>query len=99
MPLSEAQVQSVLRSLVDPNTGKDFVATRSVRNLKLSGDDVSLEIELRYPGRSQHEPMRRQVVQALNQAGAGPVSLIASARRSAGRWWRRSSRRVPARFR
>src|ERR1051325_3203964 len=80
MPLSEAQVQSVLRSLVDPNTGKDFVATRSVRNLKLSGDDVSLAIELGYPGRSQHEPIRRQVVQALKQAGAGAVSLTVSSR-------------------
>src|SRR5438309_518644 len=44
MPLSEAQVQSALRSLVDPNTGKDLVATRSVRNLKVSGDEVTLEI-------------------------------------------------------
>src|SRR5437868_10717336 len=80
MPLSEAQVQSVLRSLVDPNTGKDFVATRSLRNLKLSGDDVSLEIELGYPGKSQHEPIRRQVVQALKQAGAGAVSVAVSSR-------------------
>jgi ATP-binding protein involved in chromosome partitioning len=75
MPLSEAQVQSVLRSLVDPNTGKDFVATRSVRNLKLSGDEVSLEIELGYPGKSQHEPIRRQVTQALKSAGAAAVNV------------------------
>ena len=38
MPLSEAQVQSVLKTLVDPNTGKDFVATRSLRNVKVAGD-------------------------------------------------------------
>jgi ATP-binding protein involved in chromosome partitioning len=80
MPLSEAQVQSVLRSLVDPNTGKDFVATRSVRNLKVSGDDVSLDIELGYPGKSQQEPVRRQVMQALKQAGAGAVSVTVSSR-------------------
>jgi ATP-binding protein involved in chromosome partitioning len=80
MPLSEAQVQSVLRSLVDPNTGKDFVATRSVRNLKLSGDEVSLDIELGYPGKSQQEPIRRQVMQALRQAGAGAVSVAVSSR-------------------
>src|SRR5437763_1118175 len=65
MPLSEAQVQSVLRSLVDPNTGKDFITTRSVRNLKVSDDAVSLDIELGYPGKSQQEPIRRQVVQLL----------------------------------
>jgi ATP-binding protein involved in chromosome partitioning len=80
MPLSEAQVQSVLRSLVDPNTGKDFVATRSVRNLKLSGDEVSLEIELGYPGKSQYEPIRRQMTQALKSAGASAVSVKVSSK-------------------
>src|SRR5690349_18358492 len=80
MSLSQAQVQSVLRGLVDPNTGKDFVATRSVRNLKVSGDDVSLDIELGYPGKSQQEPIRRQVMQALKQAGAGAVAVTVSSK-------------------
>src|SRR4051812_49225515 len=75
MPLSEAQVQSVLKSLVDPNTGKDFVATRSLRNVKVAGDEVSLEIELGYPGKSQYEPIRRQITQALKSAGASAVSV------------------------
>jgi len=75
MPLSEAQVQSTLRGLVDPNTGKDFLSTRSARNIKLAGDDVSLDVELGYPGRSQHEPIRRQITQALKAAGAASVSV------------------------
>jgi ATP-binding protein involved in chromosome partitioning len=80
MPLTEAQVQSVLRSLVDPNTGKDFVSTRSARNIKLAGDDVSLDIELGYPGKSQQEPIRRQVTQALKAAGTGNVNVKVSSR-------------------
>ncbi len=80
MPLSEAQVQDALRKLVDPNTGKDYVATRSARNIKVSGADVALEIELGYPGKSQHEPIRREVVQALKQAGAGSVSVRVSSK-------------------
>jgi ATP-binding protein involved in chromosome partitioning len=75
MPLSEADVQAVLRQLVDPNTGKDFLSTRSARNVKLAGADVSLDIELGYPGKSQHEPLRREIVQALKQAGAANVSV------------------------
>ncbi len=75
MSLSEAQVQDALRKLVDPNTGKDFVATRSVRNLKVAPDEVSLDIELGYPGRSQFEPIRRQVLQALKEAGAAKASV------------------------
>ena len=80
MPLSESQVQDALRKLVDPNTGKDFVASRALRNVKVSGDDVSLEIELGYPGRSQHEPIRREVVQALRSVGAGNVSAKVTSR-------------------
>ena len=75
MPLSEVDVQAVLRQLVDPNTGKDFQSTRSARNVKLAGTDVSLDIELGYPGKSQFDPIRRQVIQALKQAGASSVSV------------------------
>jgi len=80
MSLSEAQVQDALRKLVDPNTGKDFVATRAARNIRLSGSDVSLDIELGYPGKSQHDPIRRQVVQALKAAGAGNVAVNVASR-------------------
>src|SRR5688500_12565380 len=75
MSLSEAQVQDALRGLVDPNTGKDFVSTRAARNIKVSGNQVSLDIELGYPGRTQHDPIRRQVIQALKAAGAGNVAV------------------------
>jgi len=75
MSLSEAQVQSTLKSLVDPNTGKDFVATRAARNIKIAGDEVSVDIELGYPGKSQYDPIRRQVTQALKQAGARAVTV------------------------
>ena len=80
MSLSEAQVQQALRELVDPNTGKDFVASRAARNIRVSGTDVSLDIELGYPGKSQHEPIRRQIIQALKAAGAGSVSVNVSSK-------------------
>jgi ATP-binding protein involved in chromosome partitioning len=75
MPLSESDVQSVLRAIVDPNTGKDLVSTRSLRASKVVGSDVTIDIELGYPGKSQHDPIRRQVTQALKQAGAGGVTV------------------------
>jgi ATP-binding protein involved in chromosome partitioning len=75
MSLSESQAQDALRKLVDPNTGKDLVATRSARNLKIAGEDAALDVELGYPGKSQHEPIRRQVIQALKAAGARNVTV------------------------
>jgi ATP-binding protein involved in chromosome partitioning len=70
MALSEAEVRSVLGALVDPNTGKDYVSTRAVKAVKVTGADVEVDIELGYPGRSQFEPLRREVVAALKKAGA-----------------------------
>jgi ATP-binding protein involved in chromosome partitioning len=80
MSLSESRVQEALRALVDPNTAKDFMASRAVRNVKVSGDDVSLDIELGYPGKSQHEPIRRQIVQALKAAGAANTTVRVSSK-------------------
>jgi ATP-binding protein involved in chromosome partitioning len=74
MSVSESSVQEALRKLVDPNTGKDLLSTRSARNIKVSGSDVSLDVELGYPGKSQYEPIRRQVTQALKAAGAANVT-------------------------
>src|SRR5688572_10109958 len=75
MSLNEQQVHETLRRIVDPNTGKDLLSTRSARNIKLAGSDVSLDVELGYPGKSQQEPIRRQVIQALKQAGASGVTV------------------------
>jgi ATP-binding protein involved in chromosome partitioning len=80
MPLSEAAVQGALAQLVDPNTGKDYIATRSARNIKVTGEEVSLDIELGYPGKSQAEPIRREVVQALKAAGARSVAVRVSSK-------------------
>ncbi|HQR04177.1 MAG: iron-sulfur cluster carrier protein ApbC [Proteobacteria bacterium] len=74
MSLTETSAQEALRTVIDPNTGKDLLATRSVRNLKVDGDRVSLDVELGYPARSQIEPMRAAVTAALGAAGAGTVA-------------------------
>jgi len=80
MPLSEADVQAVLAKIVDPNTGKDFVASRSVKNVKAGAGPVSVEIELGYPGKSQFEPIRQQVLGALKTAGASGASVTVRSR-------------------
>ena len=80
MSLNEQKVQDALRAIMDPNTGKDLLSTRSARNIKLSGSDVSLDVELGYPGKSQHEPIRREVTRALKAAGAAGVKVNVSSK-------------------
>ncbi|MDH4234007.1 MAG: iron-sulfur cluster assembly protein, partial [Gallionella sp.] len=52
MSFNEADVQGALKNLIDPNTRKDFVSGKSVKNIKISGNDVSLDIMLGYPAQS-----------------------------------------------
>jgi len=53
-----------LKAVADPNTGKQFVATRSLKNLQVSEGAVSLDIKIGYPAKSQHAAIRKALVAA-----------------------------------
>jgi ATP-binding protein involved in chromosome partitioning len=80
MAINEADVKAALGALIDPNTGKDFVSTRSVKSIKVAGADVQVDIELGYPGRSQFEPIRREVIAALKKSGATGANVNVAAK-------------------
>ena len=52
MPLSELQVQTALKEISDPNTGKDFISSKSAKNIRIDGNNVALDIILGYPAKS-----------------------------------------------
>ena len=84
MSISEAQIQSTLKEVVDPNTGKDFIASRSVKNIRIAGSDITLDIELGYPAKSRIESIRKLVedklraIEGVDKAFANVYSKIAS---------------------
>jgi ATP-binding protein involved in chromosome partitioning len=76
MAITEQQVQDALRQLIDPNTKKDYVTTKSVRSVKVDGDSVVVEIMLGYPAKSQLEPIRREITARLKSLpGIGNVGV------------------------
>ncbi|MBI5716451.1 MAG: iron-sulfur cluster carrier protein ApbC [Burkholderiales bacterium] len=73
---TEAAVLEALKTVVDPNTGKDFVSTRAIRNVRLEGDDLAFDLELGYPAKSQHAALRAALVAAARKVpGVGNVSV------------------------
>ena len=75
MSLTDADVRAALSQIVDPNTGKDLVAGKSARNIRVDGSDISVDVELGYPAKSQIDPIRREVIAKLRALpGAGNVS-------------------------
>ena len=75
MTINEQTIQTALKSVIDPNTGKDFVSSKEAKNIRVSGNDVSLDIELGYPAKSQLDGLRAAVIGALKTVpGIGNIS-------------------------
>ena len=79
MTIDRARIDAALAGVIDPNTGHPVTAGKGVRNVAIDGDDVSLEVVLGYPAKSQLEPIRRLVEQALAAIpGIGRVQVAVS---------------------
>jgi ATP-binding protein involved in chromosome partitioning len=61
---TDATLLEALKSVIDPNTGKDFVSGRQVKNLRIEGGDVAFDVELGYPAKSQVPALRKALVAA-----------------------------------
>jgi ATP-binding protein involved in chromosome partitioning len=69
-------VKAALAQVIDPNTGKDLVASKSAKNIKVEGGEVSVDVELGYPARSQFAPIRDAAAAALHRVpGVGKVTV------------------------
>jgi ATP-binding protein involved in chromosome partitioning len=81
MSLTEPTLLAALQSVTDPNTGKDFVTTKALRNLQIQGGDVSFDLEMGYPARSQHAALRQALISAAKGLpGVDNVSVNISTR-------------------
>ncbi|HLY95822.1 MAG TPA: iron-sulfur cluster carrier protein ApbC, partial [Sideroxyarcus sp.] len=82
MSFTEADVQSALKNLTDPNTKKDFVSGKSIKNIKISGNDVSLDVLLGYPAKSVWDEIKAMVETHLRSTvpGIGKVSASVSSK-------------------
>jgi ATP-binding protein involved in chromosome partitioning len=72
---SQALLQA-LQAVTDPNTGKDFVSTKALKNLQVQEGDVSFDVELGYPAKSQIPALRRALIAAAKEVpGVENVSV------------------------
>ena len=76
MAVSEPDLLQALGTVQDPHTGKDFVSTRTLRNLQVNGGDVAFDVELGYPAKSLIPALRSSFIAAARGvAGVENVSV------------------------
>jgi len=75
------QLLQALQTVVDPNTGKDFVSTKQIKNLSVEGGSVAFDVELGYPAKSQIPALRQALIAAAKSvAGVDNVSANVSSK-------------------
>jgi len=79
MTLEQTAVLNALQTVLDPNTGKDFVSSKALKNLHITGGDVSFDVELGYPAKTQIAGIRTMLIAATKGvAGVTNVSVNVS---------------------
>jgi ATP-binding protein involved in chromosome partitioning len=73
---TQEQLLAALSAVTDPNTGRDFVSTRQLKNLQAADGEVSFDIELGYPAKSQIPQLRSALIGAAKSVpGVENVSV------------------------
>ena len=85
MAITEADVQTRLHALIDPNTGKDFVTGKAVKKIQIGAGDIVIDVQLGYPAKTQHEILRKLIAQDVaafqqSQALGSNFIIMATAR-------------------
>jgi ATP-binding protein involved in chromosome partitioning len=52
MATTPQDIETSLNMLIDPNTGRDFISSKSAKNIKVDGGNISVDIVLGYPAKS-----------------------------------------------
>ena len=79
MAVTEQAVMDALKGVMDPNTGRDFVSGKAVKNLSISDGDVAFDVVLGYPAKSQIPGFRKELIAAAKGvAGVANVSVNVS---------------------
>ena len=75
MTVDQGALLAALQTVIDPNTGKDFVSTKQLKNLQVAGGDVAFDVVLGYPAKSQVPALRQALISAARTvAGVDNVS-------------------------
>ncbi|WP_142292792.1 iron-sulfur cluster assembly protein, partial [Staphylococcus aureus] len=73
--LTEQQINEALQPISDPDLNKSIAETGGIRETKITGSNVSLNIALAQTGTPEQMQLQQQMVGAVKELGADSVGL------------------------
>ena len=75
--ITKESVNELLKTIIDPNVEIDLVSSKSVKNIVIEGNNISVTIELGYPAKSYIEALQLKIEQALKSlSGVSEISVL-----------------------
>jgi len=72
--IEKAEIENLLKNIIDPNVETDLVTARSVKSIDIEGGNVTVCIELGYPAKSFIDGFKQQLVERIS--GLNGVSSV-----------------------
>jgi len=72
--ITREAIEQKLQGVIDPHTGKDLLGARAVKDIRIGGDGIGIDIVLGYPAKSWEGELAAMVRAAIGDA-AGDVKI------------------------
>ena len=63
--VTKSQVETALKEVIDPNLEQDLVTARFVKDIKVNGGEVTVDIELGYPAKGYQAELAGKLAEKL----------------------------------
>ncbi len=73
--LTQLQVETALKEVIDPYLEKDLVSAKVVKNIAVSNGKVTVDIELGYPAKGSKDQLAAKLREKVAAAGAKDVTI------------------------
>jgi ATP-binding protein involved in chromosome partitioning len=74
--LSQSQVEATIKEYIDPYLQKDLVSAKTVKNIQVDNDTVTVDITLGYPAKGYDEALSNQLKTKIGAlSGVGTVNI------------------------
>lgn len=76
--VSQTQIEEALKQVIDPNMEKDLVSAKAVKDIKIDGDKVSVDIVLGYPAAGYKDKLAgklKEKVEAIDGVSSAEFNI------------------------
>jgi ATP-binding protein involved in chromosome partitioning len=74
--LTNASVESALKDIVDPHTGKDIVSSKLVKRVSVEDHKVAVDVVFNYPAAGWHEELKSKIEAVVSSLDAGAEPAV-----------------------